>query len=181
MKAVEAPHITNLVDLPCGRDVLHLAESGLLSLIAPPVSSNSRRAKSFAMAFPVMKSLDESEKPLVVVVDDSESIRNSTQRLIRSFGFRTEAFASASDFLHSPVIGDCHCLILDVRMPRIDGLELQQQLASTHPTIPIVFFTAHGNDEEQLKAINAGAVAFLRKPVSPQILLNAINDAVRNN
>jgi len=122
----------------------------------------------------MLKGQNDVQRQLVIVVDDSESVRNSTQRLVRSFGFRTESFASADDFLKSPLIDECRCLILDVRMPRVDGLELQRLLAKTHPLIPIVFFTAHGNEVEREKALRAGAVAFLQKPVIPESLLDAI-------
>ncbi len=124
---------------------------------------------------------DSDTKPLVLVVDDSPSIRNSTQRLLRSFGFRAEAFASACEFLGAQLINECACLILDVRMPRVDGLELQRRLATTHPLLPIVFFTAHGNADERQQAMEAGAVAFLHKPVTAEILLQAIQDALRRN
>ncbi len=129
-----------------------------------------------------MKRADDSEKkPLVVVVDDSTSIRNSTQRLIRSFGFRTEAYASAQEFLESSLVDKCACLILDMRMPRIDGLELQRRLVAMHPFLPIIFFTAHGNEEEEERALRVGASAFLRKPVSAEILLQAIQNALRQS
>ena len=118
------------------------------------------------------------EKQLIAVVDDNASIRNSTRRLIRSFGFRAESFASASEFLGSPHLGECKCLILDLRMPRIDGLELQRQLAKIRPFLSIVFLTARGNEEEQKTALAAGAVAFLRKPILAETLLKAINEAL---
>jgi two-component system response regulator FixJ len=121
------------------------------------------------------------QKPLVIVVDDSVSILNSTKRLIRSFGFRPESFASANEFFGSKLINECACLILDVRMPCVDGLELQRRLAETHPHIPIVFFTAHGSNEEQERAMTAGAVAFLRKPVTSEVLFHAIQNALRQN
>ncbi len=121
----------------------------------------------------------ENRRPLVLIVDDNASIRNSTRRLVRSFGYGAESFASAAEFLASPLIGECACLILDVRMPRMDGLELQRQLRHGHAGLPIIFFTAHGNEEEQERALRAGATAFLRKPVAAEILLDAINDALR--
>ncbi|HEY0257312.1 MAG TPA: response regulator [Candidatus Methylacidiphilales bacterium] len=128
-----------------------------------------------------MKETDDAARnPLVLVVDDSASIRSSTQRLLRSFGFRSEAFASAQEFLASPLLQECGCLILDVRMPRMDGLELQRQLAEAHSHLPIIFFTAHGNREEQERAMRAGAIAFLHKPVVAEKLLGAVQGALQD-
>jgi FixJ family two-component response regulator len=89
-----------------------------------------------------------SEKPLVCVVDDDSLIRDSTVRLIRSFGFRVEAFASAEEFGNSGYLEETACLILDVRMPGMDGLELQHRLSETGNRIPIVFITAHADEEQ---------------------------------
>jgi FixJ family two-component response regulator len=114
------------------------------------------------------------EARLVSIVDDDASVRQSTCRLIRSFGFRAEAFGSAEDFLASGRAAQAACVILDVRMPGMDGLELQRQLAHTDPQIPIVFLSAHASDEEERRARQAGAVTFLRKPVAKEALLGVI-------
>jgi FixJ family two-component response regulator len=84
-----------------------------------------------------------AESLLVAIVDDDASMRNSTRRLIRSFGFRAEAFASAREFLDSRCLTDAACLVLDVRMPRMDGLELQRLLANANYRIALIFVTAH--------------------------------------
>ena len=110
------------------------------------------------------------EGRLVAIVDDDASVRQSTRRLIRSLGHRAEAFASAEDFLDSGRAGETACLILDVRMSGMDGLELQRRLAASNPAIPIVFITARASEEEERRARQAGAVDFLRKPLPKEAL-----------
>ncbi len=112
--------------------------------------------------------------PLVAIVDDDASVRRSTRRLIRSFGFRAEAFESAEEYLASGEATTTACLILDVRMPSMDGLELQCRLADSDPPIPIVFITAQASEEEERRALHAGAIAFLRKPVDKDVLLGVL-------
>jgi DNA-binding response OmpR family regulator len=97
-----------------------------------------------------------SEKPFVCVVDDDSLIRDSTIRLIRSFGFRVEAFASAEEFENSDYLDEPACLILDVRMPGRNGLELQHRLSEAGHRIPIIFITAHADDEQKRRAMEAG-------------------------
>src|SRR5258706_4902597 len=98
-----------------------------------------------------------SAERLVSIVDDDASVRRSTGRLIRSLGLQAETFASAEDFLSSGRAEQTACLLLDVRMPGIDGLELQRRLADRTPAIPIVFVTARASDEEERRALEAGA------------------------
>ena len=119
-----------------------------------------------------------SEKALVCVVDDDSLMRDSTVRLIRSFGFRVEGFASADEFGNSGYLEETACLILDVRMPGMDGLELQHRLSEIGKRIPIVFITAHADEEQERRAIEAGAVAFLYKPFSLESLLQAVRSAL---
>jgi FixJ family two-component response regulator len=119
-----------------------------------------------------------SEKPLVCVVDDDALIRDSTVRLIRSFGFRVETFASAEEFENSGYLEETACLILDVRMPGMDGLELQYHLSEAGERIPIVFITAHADHEQERRAMLAGAVGFLYKPFSQESLLQAVRSAI---
>jgi FixJ family two-component response regulator len=119
-----------------------------------------------------------SEKPLVCVVDDDALIRDSTVRLIRSFGFRVETFASAEEFGNSGYLKETACLILDVRMPGMDGLELQYHLSEAGERIPIVFITAHADHEQERRAMEAGAVGFLYKPFSQESLLQAVRSAL---
>jgi FixJ family two-component response regulator len=111
---------------------------------------------------------------LVAIVDDDASVRQSTRRLIRSLGHRAEAFDSVEEFLDSAQAPETACLILDVRMPGMDGLELQRCPADSDPPIPIVFITARASHEEENRALQAGAVAFLRKPVDKETLLRVL-------
>jgi FixJ family two-component response regulator len=110
----------------------------------------------------------------VSIVDDDASVRRSTGRLIRSLGLQAETFASADDFLSSGRADQTACLLLDVRMPGMDGLELQRRLADRTPSIPIVFLTARASDDEKRRALEGGAVDFLRKPVSRETLLRVL-------
>jgi FixJ family two-component response regulator len=122
-----------------------------------------------------------TDERLVAIVDDDASVRQSTCRLLRSLGFRAEAFGSAEEFLAAGPAGMTGCLILDVRMPGMDGLELQRRLADSDPRIPIVFFTAHASDEEERRARRSGAVDFLRKPVAKETLLGVLRTALETS
>jgi FixJ family two-component response regulator len=121
------------------------------------------------------------EAPLVSIVDDDPSVRRSTRRLLRCSGLRAEAFASGEDFLRSEYAADTDCLILDVRMPGIDGLELQRHLGEASRKIPIVFLTARASDEEERQARQAGAANFLRKPIAKIALLDAIQAVLEDS
>ena len=119
------------------------------------------------------------EIPHVSVVDDDESVREAIKSLLRSVGLSAEVFASAEDFLNSGDLGDTACLILDVRMPGMGGLELQQQLASDNQQIPIIFITAHASDTEaRARAFQLGALDFLFKPFSEEALLSDVYAAL---
>jgi FixJ family two-component response regulator len=122
-----------------------------------------------------------SEKRLVAIVDDDVSVRHSARRLIRSLGYRAEAFGSTEEFLDSGQAAETACLVLDVRMPRMDGLELQRRLADSKPPIPIVFITARASEEEERRARKAGAVAFLRKPVDKDALLSVLGKVLESS
>jgi len=115
---------------------------------------------------------------LISVVDDDESIRRTTKLLIESFGYRASVFESAEAFLRSGELHDTSCLIVDVQMPGINGLQLQSQLAAEGCAIPIIFITAYGNEESRRKAMQAGAAAFLDKPFSDEQLLKNIRSAL---
>src|SRR5258707_14349215 len=119
-----------------------------------------------------------AEDLIVSIVDDDVSVRRSTRRLLRSSGFRAEAFASAEEFLNSGWAGETACVILDLRMPGMNGLELQRRLNQNGNPVPVIFLSAHASDEEERSALRAGAVQFLRKPTSKEALLNAIRDAL---
>jgi FixJ family two-component response regulator len=115
---------------------------------------------------------------VVFVVDDDESVRKALKRLIKSAGFQVETFASAEDFLnyvHRDALG---CLIIDVRMPGLSGLDLQSELAASGSKMPVIFITAHDDDQARLRAVKGGAVAFLQKPFEEQALLHAICVAI---
>ena len=114
----------------------------------------------------------------VCIVDDDASVREALESLLRSIGLRPVAFESAEDFLRSPYPGTAGCLILDLMMPGMDGRELHQQLLRRGYGIPIIFLTAHGNDEDRGRAMEAGAVAYLPKPVSGDVLLGAVASAL---
>jgi FixJ family two-component response regulator len=122
-----------------------------------------------------------SEIPLIAVVDDDEAIREALQSLLRSVGLRAEMFASAEDFLQAGQRRATACLILDVRMPRMSGLELQRQMATANCPTPIIFITAHGDEETRARALRAGALAFLDKPFSDEVLLRAVQAALHSS
>ena len=116
--------------------------------------------------------------PLVYVVDDDESVRESLGRLIRSVGFDVEAFASAEEFLNAGHRGAA-CLMLDIRMPGMSGLELHHALAGTDRELPVIFMTAHGSDKDvRARALAAGAVDYLLKPLREDEVLSAIETAL---
>jgi FixJ family two-component response regulator len=116
--------------------------------------------------------------PVVAIVDDDASVRQSLLRLIRSFGYRAEAFGSGEEFLASPVVARAACLVLDVRMPGMDGLEVQRRLADKGAGLPIVFHTGRATDDEERRARRGGAVEFLRKPVSRDALLDVLQNVI---
>src|ERR1700730_10163309 len=118
------------------------------------------------------------KEPLVTIVDDDVSVRRSTRRLLRCCGLRAEVFSSAEDFLESGLAQETTCLLLDVRMPKMDGLELQLRLGETRQLIPIIFMSARASEEEERRALRAGAANFLRKPVSKDALLRAISAVI---
>ena len=115
---------------------------------------------------------------LISVVDDDESIRRTTTFLIESFGFRAAAFESAENFLKSGQLHETSCLIVDVQMPGMNGLELQSELAAAGYDIPIVFVTAYDNKVSRQQAMQAGAVAFLAKPFGDEQLLQTVRLAL---
>src|SRR5437867_6479467 len=115
--------------------------------------------------------------PLIYVVDDDVSVREALSSLIRSVGLRVEAFASAQEFLAHPQADAPSCLVLDVQLPGLSGLDLQQELAKADIQIPIIFLTGHGDIPTSVRAMKAGALEFLTKPVNDEDLLDAIQQA----
>jgi len=118
---------------------------------------------------------------LIAIVDDDDALRTSLDNLLRSVGFRAHGFASAEAFLRSNQVHETACLILDIRMPGMNGLELQRQMVAADWQIPIIFITSHVDDEARARALDAGAVAFLYKPCREEDLLQAIDVALQQS
>jgi FixJ family two-component response regulator len=116
--------------------------------------------------------------PIVFIVDDDLSVRRSTERLVRAAGLNVQAFTSAREFLKNPRPEAPACLILDVRMPGLDGMELQRELTRAGIKIPIIFITGHGDIPMSVRAMKAGAVEFLTKPFRSRSLLDAVHSAI---
>jgi FixJ family two-component response regulator len=116
--------------------------------------------------------------PIVFVVDDDASVRISLERLIKLVGLTVETFASAEEFLRRKPYKGPSCLILDVRMPGLSGMDLQKELAKKEISLPIIFITGHGDITMSVKAMKAGAVDFLPKPFDEKELLTVINQAI---
>ena len=125
--------------------------------------------------------LTGTAKPRVAVVDDDESVREALQSLLRSVGYRAEGFDSAEAFLLSGRLPEMDCLILDVKMPGMGGMALQEGLGHIKPPLPTVFLTAHGDEATRRQAMQLGVVGFLRKPCSDEDLLSAVRLALEVN
>jgi len=119
--------------------------------------------------------------PIVFVVDDDVSVRESLELLIRCEGWQPETFASAQEFLARPRVLAPSCMILDVGLPDLNGLELQKRIVGDRIEMPIIFITGHGDVPMTVQAMKAGAVEFLTKPFSDDVLLNAIRDALERS
>ena len=119
--------------------------------------------------------------PLISIVDDDDSLRNSLDNLIRSVGFRAQGFPSAEAFLSSNQVHDTACLILDVRLPGMNGLELQRRIVAANWRIPVIFITSHADGDARARALEAGAVDYLYKPFREEELLNAIDAALNRS
>jgi FixJ family two-component response regulator len=128
----------------------------------------------------IKESMPES-KAIVFVVDDDVSIREALESLIRSAGFKVETFAAAQDFLARRRADVPACLVLDVRLPGLSGLDLQKRIIEANREIPIVFITGHGDVPTSVRAMKAGAVEFLIKPFSDRDLLDAIQQAIKRD
>jgi FixJ family two-component response regulator len=122
--------------------------------------------------------MKRADHPKVFVIDDDTGIRAAIQGLLKSVGLRSESFESPHEFLRSARPDGPSCLVLDVRLPGVNGLEFQQQLANAGVLIPIIFITGHGDIPMTVKAMKSGAVEFLTKPFRDQDLLDAINQAL---
>jgi FixJ family two-component response regulator len=117
-------------------------------------------------------------EPVVYIVDDDPSVRRSLERLMKSVGLAAESFASAREFLQHGHREETGCLVLDVRMPEISGLDLQEQLAKADIFLPIIFISGHGTVPMSVRAMKAGAMDFLQKPVADQDLLDSVQRAI---
>jgi FixJ family two-component response regulator len=118
---------------------------------------------------------------VVYIVDDDESVRNGVKRLLSSVGLTVEAYADAQSFLHARQHGSPGCLVLDIELPGLSGLELQQRLGDGNAALPIIFLTGKGDIPMSVQAMRAGAVTFLTKPFRPQELLAAIEDGIERD
>jgi FixJ family two-component response regulator len=121
-----------------------------------------------------------SGSPVIAIVDDDEAIRIATASLLRSFGYETRGFASAEDFLAAGMDKTAACLITDVQMPGVGGLELQRILCARKCPMPVLFVTAYGNDAIRKRALDAGAFCFLEKPFSGDAIVRHLQDALRS-
>ena len=121
------------------------------------------------------------DTPIVFVVDDDISVRESVELLISFAGWQPELFASAEEFLAHPRVSVPNCLILDVSLPNLDGLELQKLIVSDRRDMPIIFITGHGDIPMTVQAMKAGAVEFLTKPFDDEVLLSAIQHALERS
>jgi FixJ family two-component response regulator len=117
-------------------------------------------------------------EPVVFVVDDDSSVRRALERLLKSVGLDVETFGSASEFLERGAPDRPACLVLDVRMPGLSGLDLQKELAAAGLAVPVIFMTGHGTVPMSVRAMKAGAVDFLEKPIDDQVLLDAVHQAI---
>ena len=146
----------------------------LVRLTAYPAGAHSSLMES-------NRDRESIERPLVTVVDDDVSVRESLPNLLRQFGFSARAFSSAEEFLGSDCVSQTRCLILDVVMPGVTGLDLQRQLKLRGPALPIIFITGQKDEGIRKRALEQGAVGFLLKPVISTVLLEAVNVALRGN
>jgi FixJ family two-component response regulator len=120
-----------------------------------------------------------TDVPLISIVDDDDTLRAATESLVRSLGFKTRTFASAETFLQSPSPRETRCLILDVQMPNMSGIELQERLSELGFTIPIIFVTAYPDESVKQRAMEAGAVAFLLKPLDGHRFVDCLFETLK--
>src|ERR1700733_6036993 len=122
----------------------------------------------------------KGKNTLIAIVDDDDLMRNALQGLLKSVGLQAQAFASAEEFLQSGEQRQTACLIADIRMPGMSGLELQAKLNAERCRIPTIFITAHGDAKMRMQALRAGAVEFLAKPFDDEVLLGNVRAALEN-
>jgi len=134
----------------------------------PAAKGDDRRSERFRL----------TKNPFISVVDDDDSVREALGALLRALEFEVGLFASALEFLRSDRVRKTDCLILDVRMPGMSGVELQRRLVETYRDVPVIFITAHGDEERRARALKGGAVDYLLKPFSEESLMNAVRTAL---
>jgi len=127
------------------------------------------------------RNVASAEEPIVFVIDDDASVREALSNLFRSVGLRVEVFGSAHEFLQSKLPDVPSCLILDIRLPRLSGLDFQAELAKADIHLPIIFMTGHGDIPMSVRAMKAGAVDFLTKPFRDQDMLDAVTTAIERD
>ena len=152
-------------------------QAGAIAFLGKPFS-DEQLLQGIRLALHEFGDEPGAARNFISIIDDDESIRRTTTRLIESFGFRTAAFESAEMFLTSGQLHETSCLIVDVRMPGMNGLQLQSRLAAADCRIPIIFITGRDDKESRRRAIQAGAVAFLAKPFTDEQLLQLIRSAL---
>ena len=151
-------------------------QAGGVAFLAKPFTADLL-LQTVHSALPVQS---RARRKLISLVDDDQSIRRTTTLLIQSFGYQAAAFESAESLLKSGQLQETSCLIVDVQMPGMNGLQLQRQLAASGYNIPIIFITAYDNKESRQQAMQAGAVAFLSKPFNDELLLETICATLRD-
>lgn len=119
-----------------------------------------------------------SQNPFIACIDDDQSVRDAIEGFLKAFGFAVEVFASAEDFLQSGRLKQTSCLIADVKLPGMSGLQLQERLAASGQQVPTIFITAFSDERRRAQALNAGAIGFLGKPITKDELLTCIHAAL---
>ncbi len=146
-----------------------------------PASRGDKTSFARSLRHPAESSPAPTAGPIVFVVDDDVSVREALELLIRKIGWQPEIFASAQEFLDRPRSLVPSCLVLDISLPGLSGLELQKRIAVERTDMPIIFITGHGDIPKSVQAMKAGAVEFLTKPVSNEVLLGAIRQALERS
>jgi FixJ family two-component response regulator len=155
-------------------------QAGAIAFLGKPFN-DEQLLESIRLALHELDDEPGAARNLISIIDDDEPVRRTTTRLIESFGFRAAAFESAESFLSSGQLDCSLCLIVDVRMPGMNGVELQSHLAATDCRVPIIFITAYDDKESRRRAMQAGAVSFLSKPFGDEQLLQTIRATLRHN
>lgn len=119
-----------------------------------------------------------SNPPVISIIDDDLSVRTATDNLVRSLGYAVETYASAEEFLHSPHLNETSCVIADVRMPAMSGLDLQSHLIAHGRRFPFIFVTAFSVESDRVRALKAGAICFLIKPFDGDVLIKCLDTAL---